>query len=66
MAMAVEKQERDRFNRDREQLREAHWQIAEADAEDQVRTAAETYGDERAQHDWDNEGGTIARENVRL
>ena len=55
--------ESDRADRDRDRRREAHWQIAEAGADDQLRTADENDAHERSQHEWENEGGASGRPN---
>jgi len=60
--MTAEKHDRDRADRDKERLKEAHWQIAEAGAQKHVRTAAKENHEEQAQHDWDNEGGALGGE----
>lgn len=57
--MSDGKQEQDRADRNQERSEEAHWQVAEAGAEedDPPQEAARVPDEE--QGDWENEGGAL-------
>jgi hypothetical protein len=59
--MADEERDQQRADRNHERSEEAHWQVAEAGAEEQERLSkADRQADEQ-QDDWENEGGALDR-----
>jgi hypothetical protein len=56
--MTDEKKDQQRAVRNHERSEEAHWQVAEAGAEEQERLS----GADEQQDDWENEGGALDRE----
>ncbi len=61
--MTDEKQDEERANRDRDRSAEAHWQVAEAAAEEEEKRLSEAarQSGER-QKEWENEGGALGRD----
>jgi hypothetical protein len=60
-AMTDEKRDQERADRDRDRSDEAHWQVAEAAAEEE--RLAETARQSGKQHkEWENEGGALGRD----
>ncbi len=69
--MTDEKQDEERANRDRDRSAEAHWQVAEAAAEEEEKRLSEEeekrlseaarQSGER-QKEWENEGGALGRD----
>jgi hypothetical protein len=61
--MTDEKQDEERADRDRDRSEEAHWQVAEAAAEEEEERLAETARQSGKQHkEWENEGGALGRD----
>ncbi len=61
--MSDEKQEQERAHRDRDRSEEAHWQVAEAGAEEEEERLSETARQSGKQDkEWENEGGALGRE----
>jgi hypothetical protein len=57
--MADEKQDQQRADRNHERTEEAHWQVAEAGAEEEKRAARPA---DEHEDDWENEGGALGPE----
>jgi hypothetical protein len=60
--MSDEKQDQQRVDRNHERSEEAHWQVAEAGAEDEERLLEAARLSDKQQDDWENEGGALDRE----
>jgi hypothetical protein len=60
--MTDEKQDRQRADRNRGRSEEAHWQVAEAGAEEEDRLVEAARLSDKQQDDWENEGGALDRE----
>ena len=60
--MTDEKHEQERADRNHERSEEAHWQVAEAGAEDEERLSEAARQDDEQKEDWENEGGALDRE----
>jgi hypothetical protein len=58
--MSDEKQER--ADRNQERSEEAHWQVAEAGAEEEERLLEASRRSDEQKDDWENEGGALDRE----
>jgi hypothetical protein len=59
--MTDEEQDQQRADRNHERSEEAHWQVAEAGAEEEDRLLAARQSDKQ-KDDWENEGGALDRE----
>jgi hypothetical protein len=59
--MTYEKQDQQRADRNHERTEEAHWQVAEAGAEEEKRQPEARPADEH-EEDWENEGGALGPE----
>jgi hypothetical protein len=59
--MTDEKQDQQRADRNHERSEEAHWQVAEAGAEEQERLPEAARRADEQQNDWENEGGALGR-----
>jgi hypothetical protein len=57
-----EKQDQERADRNRERSDEAHWQVAEAGAEEEERLSGAAPQSDEQQKDWENEGGALDRD----
>jgi hypothetical protein len=57
----TEKQDQQRAVRDHERSEEAHWQVAEAGAEEEERVSGAARQPDEQQDDWENEGGALDR-----
>jgi len=57
--MTDEKQEQERANRNHERSEEAHWQVAEAGAEEEDGLLEAPRQSDKQQDDWENEGGAL-------
>jgi hypothetical protein len=57
--MSDRKQEHDRADRNQERSEEAHWQVAEAGAEEEDPPQETAPGPDEQQGDWENEGGAL-------
>ncbi len=62
--MGEGKQEQDRADRDHERSDEAHWQVAEAGAEEQDEPPEAAHRSEDQQDDWENEGGAVSEKDA--
>jgi hypothetical protein len=60
--MTDEKRDQQRAVRNHERSEEAHWQVAEAGAEEQERLSGAARQADEQQDDWENEGGALDRE----
>ena len=60
--MTDKKQEEERTDRNHERSEEAHWQVAEAGAEEEERLLEAARQSDDQQGDWENEGGALATE----
>jgi hypothetical protein len=60
--MTDEKQDQQRADRNHERSEEAHWQVAEAGAEEEDRLLEAACLSDKQQDDWENEGGALDRE----
>jgi hypothetical protein len=63
--MSKESDEHERLNRNRERSQEAHWQAAEAGAEEDDRPAEASPDPRESRDDWENEGGALDRDSPR-
>ena len=59
--MADKKHEQERADRNHERSEEAHWQVAEAAAEDEERLSEAARQADEQKEDWENEGGALDR-----
>jgi hypothetical protein len=56
-------QDQERADRDRGRSEEAHWQVAEAAAQEEEERSAETARESATEHEeWENEGGAPGRD----
>lgn len=60
--MTDEKQDQQRADRNQDRSDEAHWQVAEAGAEEDERLSEAAPQADKQQDDWENEGGALDRE----
>jgi hypothetical protein len=60
--MTDEKQDQQRADRNQDRSDEAHWQVAEAGAEEDERLSEAARQADKQQDDWENEGGALDRE----
>ncbi len=61
--MTDERENQDRADRDRDRSEEAHWQVAEAGAEEEEERLAETARQSRTERkEWEDEGGALGRD----
>ena len=61
--MTDEKQDEERAHRDRDRSEEAHWQVAQAAAEEEAEQAPETARQSGERHnEWEDEGGAFGRD----
>jgi hypothetical protein len=59
--MTDEQQDRERAQRDQDRSEEAHWQVAEAGAEEEEERLSETSRQSgKQQKEWEDEGGALA------
>ena len=57
----TQKEDAERTQRDQERLEEAHWQVAEAGAADEIDGLPETQQSSDREEEWENEGGALGR-----
>jgi hypothetical protein len=60
--MTGKKQEEERADRNHGRSEEAHWQVAEAGAEEEERLLEAAHQSDNQQDNWENEGGALATE----
>ena len=60
--MTLENQDQERADRNHERSEEAHWQVAEAGAEEEERLREAGRQSDRRQDDRENEGGALDRD----
>jgi hypothetical protein len=60
--MTDEQRDEERVHRDRDRSGEAHWQVAEAAAEEEERLAETARQSSERQKEWENEGGALGRD----
>ena len=60
--MTDERHEQERADRNHERSEEAHWQVAEAGAEEEDRLLEAARLSDKRQDDWENKGGALDRE----